>query len=136
MQKRQRTDEANAMQLDPNEQSQTQTMRRISRARSDSAPLGYGMSAAPSIGVSHGWEPAGRPRSGSTRHGPRPPSAIAQAHSHQPRMEYAMPGMVGVQQLMPGVGLGINGLQSPQQPIQTGMIVHSQGVKDEPMRVM
>ena len=44
--------------------------------------------------------------------------------------------MVGVQQLMPGVGLGMNGLQSPQQPIQTGMIVHSQGVKDEPMRVM
>lgn len=123
MPKRQRTNET--MQIDQTVDS-SGTIRRMSRARSDSAPLGYGMS---SMGAANHWE-GGRPRSGSTRHGPgsRAPSIVhSQAPPQQAHMDFSMNGLVGVPQLMPNMNIA---------PSLQPSMMHVPSMKEETMGAM
>lgn len=112
--KRQRTnDSAPSLEHPP---ELPQSMRKLSRARSDSAPLGYG------LGSGSSWD-VGRPRSGSTRRPAAPPLP-----------DYTVSGMVGVGSMMNGMSsLGISPPSAPPQQ-QLSVMPSSQGVKDESMR--
>lgn len=115
--KRQRTnDSAPSLEHPP---EMPQSMRKLSRARSDSAPLGYGLGSGTS------WD-VGRPRSGSTRR-PGPP----------PIPDYALNGMVNVGGgMMNNIGaLNMTPPAAPSQPTpqQLGVIVSQPGAKDESM---
>lgn len=113
--KRQRTnDSAPSLEHPP---ELPQSMRKLSRARSDSAPLGYG------LGSGSSWD-VGRPRSGSTRRAAPPPVP-----------DYTMSGMVNVGMLNGMSSIGLNPAPPPPS-VQLGVLPPQQGVKDESMRAI